>query len=94
MILLAPKRANRKYRNVLIEKPREIAARILLRHGSSRDYAENLLDAELERSGLVGPDRGLLQELVYGVLRPPCKSSCAWGFTRCSAWTASRTTPP
>ena len=69
MILLAPKRANRKYRNVLIEKPREIAARILMRHGSSRDYAEDLLDAELERSGLAGPDRGLLQELVYGVLR-------------------------
>ena len=52
-----------------VEKPREIAARILMRRAGAHSYVENLLEAELERSPLAGPDRGLLQELVCGVLR-------------------------
>ena len=40
-----------------------------MRHMNGRDYVENLLDAELEKCGLAGPDRGLLQELVCGVVR-------------------------
>lgn len=51
------------------EKPREIASRVLLQRESGKDYVENLLEAALNGSGLGGPDRGLLQELVYGVVR-------------------------
>ncbi|HWN97526.1 MAG TPA: 16S rRNA (cytosine(967)-C(5))-methyltransferase RsmB [Methylomirabilota bacterium] len=52
-----------------VEKPREIALRLLLRRTAGKDYVENLLDAELAGSRLSGADRGLLQELAYGVVR-------------------------
>jgi 16S rRNA (cytosine967-C5)-methyltransferase len=42
--------------------------RVLLRR-SSGTYVEDLLEEELERTALVGPDRGLCQELTYGVVR-------------------------
>ncbi len=49
--------------------PRRAACEILLRIEKERSYADILIDRELS-SGLVkGPDRGLLTELVYGVLR-------------------------
>lgn len=52
------------------EKPREIAIRILQRRETEqRAYTEELVEAALEDSRLAGPDRGLLQELVYGVVR-------------------------
>ncbi len=36
---------------------------------NGEDFIENLLDAELTRAQLSGPDRGLCQEIVYGVVR-------------------------
>jgi len=54
---------------VHFEKPREIACRVLLDREAGRDFTENLLEAALAGSRLAPPDRGLLQELVYGVVR-------------------------
>jgi len=51
------------------QKPREIAFRVLRRGEHSDEYTENLLDSELSRQRLSGPDRGLVQELVYGIVR-------------------------
>jgi 16S rRNA (cytosine967-C5)-methyltransferase len=51
------------------QKPRQIATRLLLRWRDGRDYLEDLLDVEPAARALSGPDRGLLQELVYGVAR-------------------------
>ena len=49
--------------------PRKIAFDILHRIEKEHSYADLLLDQALSREGLVGPDRGLLTELVYGTLR-------------------------
>lgn len=49
--------------------PRHVAFDILLRIEKDRSYADILLDRELSGGALQGPDRGLLTELVYGVLR-------------------------
>ena len=49
--------------------PRRAAFDILLRIEKERSYADILLDRELTHGTLQGPDRGLLTELVYGVLR-------------------------
>lgn len=49
------------------QKPREIAVRILQRRERGAEYVENLLETELGL--LAGADRGLCQELVYGVVR-------------------------
>ncbi|AJE02025.1 16S rRNA (cytosine(967)-C(5))-methyltransferase RsmB [Geobacter pickeringii] len=49
--------------------PRRSAYEILLRVERDRAFAEPLIDRELVRGLLAGPDRGLLTELVYGVLR-------------------------
>ncbi len=46
-----------------------MSLRLLLQRESGRDYIENLLEAALAASSLSSPDRGLLQELVYGVVR-------------------------
>jgi 16S rRNA (cytosine967-C5)-methyltransferase len=54
---------------VRAEKPREIAVRILRRHAGREDYLENLCDDELARAKLSPADRGLAQELAYGVVR-------------------------
>jgi 16S rRNA (cytosine967-C5)-methyltransferase len=51
------------------QKPRQIAAQILQRRGNGTDFVEDLLDAALARAQLSAPDRGLCQELVYGVVR-------------------------
>ena len=60
-----------QYETVRNEKPREIAARILVRHAQGEGWAEHLLEAELARPGvMLSPaDRGLAQELVFGVVR-------------------------
>jgi 16S rRNA (cytosine967-C5)-methyltransferase len=60
-----------QYGTVRSEKPREIAARILVRHAQGEGWAEHLLEAELARPGvMLSPaDRGLAQELVFGVVR-------------------------
>lgn len=49
--------------------PRNAAFEILLRIDKERSYADILIDRELSVGALQGPDRGLLTELVYGVLR-------------------------
>jgi 16S rRNA (cytosine967-C5)-methyltransferase len=51
------------------ESPREIAVRILSRRGGAGLYVEQLLDRELSRHSLSVVDRGLCQELVFGMVR-------------------------
>ena len=51
------------------QKPRQIAAQLLQRHQAGGDFIENEFDAALAGAQLSGPDRGLCQELVYGVIR-------------------------
>ena len=50
-----------------VQKPREIAARVLLERDRGADYVEHLLDAELPSLAPAG--RALCQELAYGVVR-------------------------
>jgi len=52
---------------VRVQKPREIAARVLLQHDRGTDYVEPLLEDELP--SLAPGDRALCQELAYGVVR-------------------------
>lgn len=49
--------------------PRQAAVEVLLRLAGSALHADDLIDQELSRNRLQGPDRGLLTELVFGVLR-------------------------
>ena len=49
--------------------PRRAAFDILFRIEKEHSYADILIDRELSAGSLQGPDRGLLTELVYGVLR-------------------------
>ncbi|EEF57005.1 16S rRNA (cytosine(967)-C(5))-methyltransferase RsmB [Pedosphaera parvula] len=51
------------------QKPRQIAVRVLTERLSQEEYTENLLEIELSRARLSAPDRGLCQELVYGIVR-------------------------
>jgi len=50
------------------QNPREIAVQILQRRQGG-EFVENLLDSALERARLAPADRGLCQELVYGIVR-------------------------
>lgn len=52
-----------------MQKPREIAARLLKQHAEGAGWIEDLLDAEFARGTLSPADRGLAQELVCGVVR-------------------------
>ena len=69
-------------KNVSGQKPREIAVQVLQRRqpvavpvdphlaGEGKTaFTENLLESALNRANLSPPDRGLCQELVYGVAR-------------------------
>ena len=51
------------------QKPREIAARILAKRKTGGEFVETLLEKALAESRLSPADRGLCQELVYGVVR-------------------------
>jgi len=51
------------------QKPRQIAAQLLQQRRAGNDFTENLLERALADSMLSAPDRGLGQELVYGVVR-------------------------
>lgn len=51
------------------QKPRQIAAQILQRRNAGIDFVEDLLESALARARLSPADRGLCQELVYGVVR-------------------------
>ncbi|WP_338045079.1 16S rRNA (cytosine(967)-C(5))-methyltransferase RsmB [Oryzomonas rubra] len=59
MSALAPSTAN----------PRQAACQVLLRIAKEGGFADRLIDHELEKGHLIGPDRGLFPELVFGVLR-------------------------
>jgi len=66
------------------QKPREIAVRVLRQRRDQRDYAEKLLDHELSQNELSPSNRGLCQELVYGVVR----------WQRTLDWLIARKTTP
>ena len=51
------------------ENPRQIACRILRQRETGDEFTENLLENALARTRLSAVDRGLCQELVYGVVR-------------------------
>lgn len=51
------------------KNPRRAAFDILLRIEKERSFADILIDQELSKDLIKGADRGLLTELVYGVLR-------------------------
>ena len=51
------------------QNPREIAARVLGLRKAGGEFTENLLENALAGSWLSPADRGLCQELVYGVVR-------------------------
>ena len=52
-----------------VSPPRQAAFNTLLRIEKERSYADILIDRELAHGQLVGADRGLFTELVYGILR-------------------------
>lgn len=49
--------------------PRQAACETLLRIRKEGGFADRLIDIELSSGALIGPDRGLYAELVFGVLR-------------------------
>ncbi|HZO84878.1 MAG TPA: 16S rRNA (cytosine(967)-C(5))-methyltransferase RsmB [Verrucomicrobiae bacterium] len=51
------------------QKPREIAFRVLLQQRESAHFLEYLLEREFGKGSMSGVDRGLAQELAYGVVR-------------------------
>ena len=51
------------------QKPREIAARVLQQRRANGEFVEDLLEKALSGAQLSPADRGLCQELVYGVVR-------------------------
>ena len=51
------------------QNPRQIAARVLRQRRGASEFIEDLLERELADARLSPPDRGLCQELVYGVVR-------------------------
>jgi 16S rRNA (cytosine967-C5)-methyltransferase len=62
------------------QKPRQIAAQVLKRRSSGTDFVEDLLETALARAQLSTADRGLCQELVYGVVR--WESTLDWLIAR------------
>ena len=57
------------YLGVLGQKPREIAARVLLQRARGLGFVEDLLERALAARGGLAADRALAQELVFGVVR-------------------------
>jgi 16S rRNA (cytosine967-C5)-methyltransferase len=51
------------------QKPRQIAVRVLNQRRAGQEYTENLLEKELSNHRLTTSDRGLIQEIVYGIAR-------------------------
>jgi 16S rRNA (cytosine967-C5)-methyltransferase len=54
---------------VMAEKPREIAVRLLRQHAEEGGFIEQILEKLLASTNLAQVDKGLVQELVYGVVR-------------------------
>jgi 16S rRNA (cytosine967-C5)-methyltransferase len=57
------------YYGVVPEKPRQIAARVLRGHAAGSGWLERRLEAALAPASLAPPDRALVQELCFGVVR-------------------------
>ena len=57
------------YYLVAVQKPREIAVRVLQLREEKRYFVEDLLETELSTAKISGVDRGLCHELVYGIVR-------------------------
>jgi 16S rRNA (cytosine967-C5)-methyltransferase len=51
------------------QKPRQIAAQVLWQRRGKNEFIEDLLQAALAGASLSSADRGLCQEIVYGVVR-------------------------
>jgi 16S rRNA (cytosine967-C5)-methyltransferase len=58
------------------QKPRQIAARVLQQRRIDGEFVEDLLQAALADSPLSSADRGLCQELTYGVVRWQAALDC------------------
>jgi 16S rRNA (cytosine967-C5)-methyltransferase len=52
-----------------MQKPREIAARVLREHAAGGTWLETSLEQALARSGMSAVDRALVQELTFGLVR-------------------------
>ena len=52
-----------------VQKPREIALRVLRRRAQGREFVERLLDAEFDATPLSPADRGLCREIALGCVR-------------------------
>jgi 16S rRNA (cytosine967-C5)-methyltransferase len=72
------------------ESPREIAVRILALRAKTGHYVEQLLDRELARHPLSAQDRGLCQELVFGMVR--WQSTLDWLVARSTKGRAQNST--
>src|SRR5208282_3731799 len=69
-IVFSPSRTHNTPLNAMNgQNPREIAARVLGQRKAGGEFTENLLDRALAGARLSSPDRGLCQEIVYGVVR-------------------------
>ncbi|HZL13096.1 MAG TPA: 16S rRNA (cytosine(967)-C(5))-methyltransferase RsmB [Verrucomicrobiae bacterium] len=62
------------------QNPRQIAARVLNRQKNNGEFTENLLERELANAKLSAVDRGLCQEIIYGVVRR--QSTLDWLIAR------------
>ena len=62
------------------QNPRQIAARILGQRNAGGEFTENLLETALAGARLSSADRGLCQEIVYGVVR--WQSALDWLIAR------------
>jgi 16S rRNA (cytosine967-C5)-methyltransferase len=65
---------------VSVEKPRQIAVEVLKHRLAQHDYTEDLFERELAKHRLSPVDRGLCQELVYGIAR--WQTTLDWLITR------------
>ncbi|HEY3931303.1 MAG TPA: 16S rRNA (cytosine(967)-C(5))-methyltransferase RsmB [Verrucomicrobiae bacterium] len=62
------------------QNPRQIAARILQQRNSAGEFVEDLLERALADAQLSSADRGLCQEIVYGIVR--WQSTLDWLIAR------------
>jgi len=70
------------------QKPRQIAARILQQRRAGADFVEDLLEKALAGLRISPADRGLCQELVYGIVR--WQATLDWLIARKTAGRAQR----
>src|SRR5882724_10588247 len=71
------------------EKPREIAARVLQRHGHGSDWLDALLEEDLAGAALAPADRALVQELTFGAVR--WQATLDWLIARKTAGRTQKT---